>query len=111
MYRLLRRASDRKGRYQLRTKGRKKISDRIHKSYTILLTCAKRYDSSLGGTEQARIDAVELAIDDACQLRVTGRLFAARRRRHDAVEVQRVVGVFTVRDSGFDQSLLIIDPR
>jgi hypothetical protein len=78
---------------------------------TILLTCSKGYDSSLGGTKEARIDAVQLAIDDTVQLRVTGRLFAERRGRHDAVDVERVARVLTVRDSVVNQSLFIFDPR
>jgi hypothetical protein len=72
---------------------------------------AKRYDTSTGGAEQARIDTLELAIDNTVQLRVTRRLFAEKCRGHDAVDVQRVAWVFTVRDSVGDQSRLILDPR
>ena len=48
------------------------------------LTCAERYGSSIGGAEQAKIDAGELAIDYAVQLRVARRGFAEKRRGHDA---------------------------
>jgi hypothetical protein len=94
------------------TKNVKSISEPIHNhTKKNLLTCAKRYDIRIRGAEQARINAVELAVDDPVQLRVTRRLSAERRRRHDAVDVQRVARVLAVRGSVVDQSLLIVDPR
>ena len=65
---------------------------------------AKQYDTSTGGAEQARIDTLELAIDNTVQI------FAEKCRRHDAGDVQRVARMFTVRDSVGDQSRLILDP-
>ena len=110
MYRLPRQLSDRKGRYQLgRKKERKTIND-FPQPKKNLLTCAERYGSSFGGAEQARIDAGELAIDDAIQLRVTRCCFAEWRRGHDAAVVQCVARVLAVRDGVVDQRLLVVDP-
>jgi hypothetical protein len=84
MCRLPRQACGRRGRYQLHRK--KAISDPVHnhthffpnKKKEILLTLAKRYDTSTGGAEQARIDTLKLSIEH----RVMRRLFVERRRRH-----------------------------
>jgi hypothetical protein len=78
---------------------RKTISDPVHNhthffpNKNNLLTCAKRQDRRIGGTEQAKIDTWELKTSFSSGLR--GSLFA-RRRCHDAVDVQRVARVLTV---------------
>jgi hypothetical protein len=78
---------------------RKTISDPVHNhthffpNKNNLLTCAKRQDRRIGGTEQAKIDTWELKTSFSSGLR--GSLFA-RRRCHDAVDVQRVAQVLTV---------------
>ena len=58
------------------TKKETRLATRSTTNKNNILTCAKRYHGGIGGAEQARVDAIELAIDDTVQLRVTRRLFA-----------------------------------
>jgi len=72
--------------------------------------CAKCYHTSARRPEQARVDPIELPIDETVQLRVTRRVFAEKRRRHDAVDVERVARMLAVGDRVVNQGLLIVDP-
>lgn len=74
------------------------------------LTSTKCDHAGRGGTEQARVDAIELSIDDVLQLGIARRLFAEERRGHDAANVERVARVLAVRHRVGDQGLLILDP-